>query len=316
MVPLDELPSMALFVQVVQLRSFSAAGRAAGIAKSAVSKRIAALEERLGVRLLIRTTRKLSLTAEGLLYYEHCAALVASATSAAEAVAGSSQVARGTLRINAPVTFTQLYLSRAIAAFLARHPDLEVALTLDDRLVDVVEGGFDVVVRIARLAESSLVARRLTTARLVIAASPAYLAGRGRPERPEELVNHNCLRYALIPADREWRFGRRGARYKVPVRGNLVVNDGAALREAVRAGLGLAILPDFMIARELADGRLVTVLGEHLDAEIGIHAVYASRRQLPLRTKLFLDFAVAWFGGRPWPELLGDAGDATSSPAG
>lgn len=294
---------MALFAQVVQLGSFTQAARQAGLAKSAVSRRIAMLEERLGARLLLRTTRKLSLTGEGMRYYEHCAALVAAARAAEDAVAGASDLARGPIRINAPVTFAQMYLARALARFLAENPAIEISLSVDDRMVDLVEGGFDLVIRVARLRDSTLVARRLASARIGLCAAPSYLARHGTPATPADLVSHNCLRYALVPAEREWRFGRRGARVHVPVRGNLAVTDGTVLRQAALAGLGLAILPSFMVATDLAAGRLVSVLEDQLRADIDINAVYASRRQLPLRTRKLLDFLAEYFAGARWEEL-------------
>ena len=301
--PLEELASMALFAQVVQLRSFSAAAREAGLAKSAVSRRIAALEDRLGARLLVRTTRKLALTGEGMRYYEHCAALLAAARAAEDSVSGASRLARGPIRINAPVTFAQMYLAPALAGFLAEHPAIEVSLSVEDRMVDLVEGGWDLVIRVARLRDSSLVARRLASARIGLCAAPSYLARHGTPATPADLVSHNCLRYALVPAEREWRFGRRGARVHVPVRGNLAATDGTVLRRAALAGLGLAILPTFMVAADLAAGRLVTVLDDELRADVDISAVYASRRQLPLRTRMLLDFLTDHFAGANWEEL-------------
>jgi len=293
--PLEDLASMALFAQVVQRRSFTAAAREAGLAKSAVSKRISALEERLGVRLLTRTTRSLTLTEEGLRYYEHCAALVTAADAAEDAVAGASTAARGPLRVGAPVTLAQMYLADAVAGFLARWPDIEIDLAVEDRLIDVVEGGFDVAVRITRLADSSLIARRLATDRLVVCAAPSYLAARGRPASPADLVGHECLHYALVPHAGEWRFrGPRGA-YSVPVRGRLTASNGTVLVRAALAGLGFAVVPRFMVADEVAAGRLELVLEGFRRAEIGVHAVFASRKQLPARTKLFVDHLVRWF---------------------
>lgn len=281
---------MVLFAEVVQHRSFSEAARRAGLAKSAVSRRIAQLEDRLGVRLLTRTTRKLSLTEDGLRYYEHCAAVLAAAEAAERAVAGASSEPRGPLRVNAPVTFAQMFLTDAIAAFLRRHPAIELHLATDDRIVDVVEGGFDVVVRITRLRDSSLVARRLVADRLVVAGSPAYLAERGRPGGPEALIGHNCLHYDLVPRAAEWRF-----RVAVPVAGSFTTTDGTVLRRAALAGLGLVVVPHFMVAADVAAGRLELVLEGARRAEIGIHAVYASRRQVPARTRLLLDHLATWF---------------------
>jgi DNA-binding transcriptional LysR family regulator len=298
--PLEDIASMALFAEVVQQRSFTAAARSAGLAKSAVSKRVALLEERLGVRLLTRTTRKLSLTEEGLRYYEHCAALLAAIEAAEESVAGASTAARGPIRVNAPVTFAQMFLAEAIAAFLARYPDIEVQLSTDDRIVDVVEGGFDVVVRITRLTDSSLVARRLSMDRLVVAGAPSYLAARGRPAAPEELIGHNCLHYSLVPRAGEWRFRGASGPLNVPVAGSLSASDGTVLRRAALAGLGLIVLPLFMVAADVEAGRLELILEGARRAEIGIHAVFASRRQVPARTKLFLDHLSAWFAAPDW----------------
>lgn len=297
---LDELASMAVFAAVVQQRSFTAAARDAGLAKSAVSKRIAQLEDRLGVRLLVRTTRKLSLTEEGVRYYEHCAALLAAAEAAEGAVAGASTEARGPLRVNAPVTLAQMHLAGAIAPFLARYPEVELHLSTDDRIVDVVEGGFDVVVRISRQADSSLVARRLATDRLVVCGAPAYLDARGRPATPVDLIGHNCLHYALVPRLGEWRFRGAGGALVVPVAGNFTTTDGTVLRRAALAGIGLAVVPSFMVAADVAAGRLELVVEGARRAEIGIHAVFASRKQLPARTRLFLDHLGRYFAAADW----------------
>jgi DNA-binding transcriptional LysR family regulator len=301
MPPLPDLVSMALFARVVQQRSFSAAARELGLAKSAVSKRIASLEDRLGVRLLTRTTRKLALTEDGVRYYEHCAALLAAAASADAAIADAGTAQRGRLRLNAPVSFSQLFLAEAVTRFLSRYPQIELELVADDRFVDVVEGGFDVVIRVSRLADSSLVARRLATDRLVVAGSPGYLAARGRPASPPELIGHNCLHYSLVSQTGEWRFRDASRRpYVVPVTGNFGTTDGATLRHAALAGLGLAVGPYFLFARDLAEGRIELVLEGARRADIGIHALFASRRQLPARTKLLLDHLAAWFRDPDW----------------
>lgn len=299
--PLEDLASMALFAKVVQHRSFSAAARDLDVVKSAVSKRVALLEERLGVRLLTRTTRKLALTEDGARYYEHCANLIAAADAAEEAVAGASSSIAGRLRVNAPVSFSQLYLTDAIAAFLGKHADVDVDLSANDQLVDVVEGGYDVSLRITRLTDSSLVARRLATDRLVVSASPAYLAAHGRPASPTELVGHNCIHYSVVPQAAEWRFRDANKQpFVVPVRGNFATTDGITLRAAALAGMGLAVTPLFMVARDVADGRLELVLEGARKAEIGIYAMFTSRRQLPVRTKAFIDHLAAWFAKPDW----------------
>jgi DNA-binding transcriptional LysR family regulator len=292
---------MALFARVVQERSFSAAARDLGLVKSAVSKRVSLLEERLGVRLLTRTTRKLSLTEDGARYYEHCAALLAAADAAEEAVAGASSEPRGRLQVNAPVSFSQMYLADAFAAFLRKHPRIEIDLSADDRIVDAIEGGYDLVIRITRLADSSFVARRLAADRLVVCASPEYLARHGRPATPADLVGHNCLHYSLVPQTGEWRF--RDAQkqpFVVPIAGNFRTTDGATLYRAALAGTGVAVTPLFMVARDVRDGRLELLLEGARKAEIGIYAMFASRRQLPARTKLLVEHLVAWFADPSW----------------
>jgi len=301
MVPLDDYPSLALFSRVVFHRSFSAAAREAGIAKSAVSRRISQLEHRLGVRLLQRSTRSLAVTDEGARLYQHCAALVAAASAAEDAVGASTGAVRGVLRINAPVTFAQLYLAPALAGFLRDHRELEIQLATDDHLVDVVAGGFDVVIRIGRLAASSLVARRFAADRLVVCGAPAYLERHGEPRSVKELVDHDCLHYALVDRAAEWRF--RGAT-PTPTRGSLAASNGTVLREAAVAGLGLAVLPTFMVTRELAAGTLRLVLDGARRAEIGLYAVTAHRAHVPPRTRAFVDFLVARFRQPEWARWL------------
>jgi DNA-binding transcriptional LysR family regulator len=299
--PFDDVTSMALFAAVVQRGSFTAAATHVGVAKSALSKRIAELEERLGVRLLTRTTRKLSLTEEGVRYYEHCAALLSSAGAADEAVAGLGQTPRGPLKINAPVTFAQMFLTAALARFLTANPDVAVELSTDNRIVDVIDGGYDVVIRICNaLQASSLIARKLASDRLVVAASPAYFASHGRPESPADLISHNCLHYSLVPREGEWRFRGSSGPYSVPTRGNLSSSDGTVLRRAALEGLGIVVLPQFMVAADVAEGRLELAVEGHRRAEIGIYAVFASKRNLPARTKALLDHLSRDFSAPEW----------------
>jgi DNA-binding transcriptional LysR family regulator len=300
---LDDLPSMALFARVVQLHSFSAAARASGIAKSAVSKRVALLEHRLGVRLLSRTTRSLSLTDDGLRYYQHCADLLGAATAAEEAVVGSKKHPVGRVRVNAPVTFSQMYLAPALGRFLQKHPGVSIDLATEDRLIDVAEGGFDLVVRIARLRPSSLVARRLATVKILLCAAPEYLVRAGTPSDPADLVRHNCLRYSLVQARAEWHFRRMGGKVAVPVQGNFATNDGTALRQAVLSGLGLAMLPDFIVARDVAAGQLVTILDQCPAPELGLYAVRTGGRLVSARVRALVDFLVAYFTQPNWSAL-------------
>jgi DNA-binding transcriptional LysR family regulator len=319
MTPYDDLPSMALFARVVQLRSFSEAARQSGLAKSAVSKRVAGLEARLGVRLLVRTTRNLALTDDGLRFYEHCAAMLAAARAAEESVSDAGQAVRGPVRITSGVAFAQMYLGRAIALFLRDHPDVTVHVSIDDRMVDLVEGGFDLAIRIARRLTGAVVARRLAADRMVVCAAPSYLARAGTPRDPGELIQHNCLHYALVPTAQEWQFKRGGATYSVPTRGNFVAGNGTLLREAALAGLGLAAVPRFMVGAELAAGRLVPVLEDQVVGELGIYAVMQHRTHVPARVRLMVDFLARHFAGADWAALserasLSASGAARSAP--
>lgn len=302
---LDRIVDLALFARVVESRSFTEAARRSGIAKSAVSRRISLLERRLGVQLLRRTTRSLFVTPEGARFYEHCAQVLASARAAEGSIAGAEVVARGRVRVSAPVTFAQMHLVWAVAAFLREHPEVEVQLATDDRLVDVVEGGFDLVVRISRLRDASFVARPLATDRLVVVGAPSYLQARGRPQQPEELVHHECMHYELVSQPAEWRFRGRSGSTPVPVRGSFSSTDGTVLRQAALAGAGLAVLPWFMVAPDVTAGRLELVLDGQRRAEIGVFAVVAATRGLPLRVRALLDYLVRWFAGIDWSAPTG-----------
>lgn len=302
---MDRLQSMAVFVRVAELGSFSSAARQLGLSKSAVSKHVTALEERLGVRLINRTTRRLALTEIGAAYRDYCARIVQDVEEAEAVAMQHSALPRGRLRLNAPMTFGRLHLGPLLPEFLARHPGIEVELTLNDRFVDLLEEGYDVAVRIGRLADSSLIARRLASARSICAASPAYLAARGAPREPAGLAGHNCLRYTLSARPDEWGFQRGAEHVAVKVAGNLVANNGDALRAAAVEGLGIVYLPDFIIGDDLAAGRLVELLPGWLAPEIPIHAVFPPQRHTTAKLRAFVDFLVeklgrghGWGGGR------------------
>lgn len=303
---LEDLASMALFARVVRLGSFTAAASEAGIAKSAVSKRVASLEQRLGVRLLARTSRRLAPTAEGLRFYERCAQLVTAAEEAEREAAGDRERPVGRVRVDAPVTFAQTYLARPLARFLRDRPGLEIELTTENRLVDLVEGALDLVVRISRPRPSSLVARRLARVRLLVCAAPEYLARRGTPRTPADLVSHDCLRYALAPPVAEWRFRDGDAFRAVPVRSAFACTDGTVLCHAAIAGLGLAVLPDLIAAPAMARGLLVPVLEGHSMEELTLHVLHADRRLVPARVRTVLDFLAAHFVRPDWAQLAED----------
>jgi DNA-binding transcriptional LysR family regulator len=286
----DDVTAMVFFARVVEEKSFTAAAARLGVAKSVVSQRISRLEERLGARLLQRTTRRLSVTPEGLTLYERAARITAAADEAAAIAAGTSPEARGLLRVGTSPALAQARLCRPIASFLERFPETRVELVLGDRLTDLVDEGLDVVIRVtARLRDSSLVQRKLANDRTVVCASPAYLARKGSPKVPADLLHHDCLRYSLLEAADEWRFRDPKGSFGVPVEARLSAGSGPVLRAAALAGLGLAVLPGFLVAADLSAGRLVAVLAEHTYIRLGIYALYPAAGVVPKKVMRFVD---------------------------
>lgn len=312
---MDRLDDMIAFIRVVEARSFTAAAGRLGLSKSVVSRRITELENRLGARLLNRTTRRLSLTEVGQAFYERCVRIVAEVEEAEQAVASLQAEPRGTLRINAPMSFGMLHLAPAISAFLERHPAIEIDMDLNDRFVDLIEEGYDLAVRIGRLRDSSLIARRLAPNRRVVVGSPAYFARRGRPQTPDELTRHNCLIYTNASVADQWQFRVGGVVRSVRVSGTLRANNGEILREAALAGLGLALLPTFMIAGPLRRGALETVLGDCVVSESAVHAVYPQSRHLSSKVRTFVDFLAARFGPEPyWDRMIAESTGVAAGP--
>ncbi len=305
----DELDAMALFARVVEAGGFSQAARELSQSKSSVSKRVARLEDRLGVRLLNRTTRRLSLTEAGEAFYAGCRRMLSEAEAAEETVTYLTAAPRGTLRVNAPMSFGQWHLAPALADFLQRCPEVSVELVLDDREVNLVQEGFDVGIRIRELADSSLVARRLTHARRLLCAAPAYLETHGRPKRPEDLAGHACLLYSYISDPAVWTFRGRQGRRRVRVAGRLKANNGEALREAAVAGFGIAYLPTFIVGDAVRAGRLTCLLAEWTrEAGAPIHAIYPAGRNLSPKVRVFVDFLAERFRPEPyWDRDLGFA---------
>lgn len=297
----DPLEGYATFAAVVEAGGFSAAAQRLGVTKSAVSKQVSRLEERLGARLLNRTTRRLALTDAGQAFHERALRILAEAEEAEQAVGQLHASPRGLLRISAPMSFGLRHLAPALCDFLARYPDLQVEVCYDDRLVDVVAEGFDVAVRIARLADSSLIARRIAPCRRVAVASPAYVARRGAPADPAELAGHDCLLYTLSASETAWRFVHRDGRIAdASITGRLRANNGDALRDAAVGGLGVILTPTFIVGEDLATNRLVRVLPDWEAAEISVYAVYPSGRHLSVKVRAFVDFLASTFGPVPY----------------
>ncbi|HEU4382479.1 MAG TPA: LysR family transcriptional regulator [Anaeromyxobacteraceae bacterium] len=285
----EDLADMAVFARVARLGGFTAAAREVGASKSAVSKAVARLEAHLGTRLLQRTTRRVALTEAGRALEVRASRMLEEAGAGAEAVAALAAAPLGTLRVNGPVVFGETFLAPALPDLLARHPGLRIELILDDRLVDAGAGGWDVVVRIAPLADSALAVRKLALDRRVVVAAPSYLARRGTPRTPEDLRAHDCLHYTNVTRAEEWRF--RGARAApLATAGSLDTNHGLAMRAAVLAGLGIAVLPEFMVAGDLRSGALVELLQAYaLPRRTAIHALYPRSRPTPPKVRVFLD---------------------------
>ncbi len=300
---MDKLQAMQLFARVVETGSYTAAAEQLEISRALASKLVQALEDQLGVRLLHRTTRRLSLTEAGQNYYQRVAEILAQLAEA-EAEAAELQVEpRGRLRVSAPMSFSILHLGAALADFQRKYPRVELELNLNDRVVDLVEDGFDLAIRIGRLADSSLVARRLAGSQIVAVAAPAYLAWHGMQSHPDDLANHNCLDYTLSPRRDEWQFARGEERVNVRVRGNLHVNNGDMIALAAAQGLGVALSPAFIVHDALRRGDLVRVLPEWQLPDIGVYAVYPAGRSLPAKTRSLIDFLAERFRpSAPWDE--------------
>jgi DNA-binding transcriptional LysR family regulator len=299
----DDILGMALFARVVEARSFSDAARSLGISKSAVSARVARLEERLGVRLLHRTTRRLALTADGVRLYERCARVVAEADQAAEVAEGASSVPRGTLRVHAPPALAETYLSAPIGEFRKAFPAVRIDLRLGDRAPNLAADAIDLAVVVAsRLADSGLSARKLASMRVAVCASPAYLRRKGIPFRPQDLVLHDCLSHSILQSE-GWHFDTEEGVVSMATLAGLVVDDLRFLREAALGGLGIAMFPEHVVADDLAAGRLHRVLDDFQTIEQTVYAVYAHGRLAPASVRAFLDHLIAHFRRAPWKDV-------------
>jgi DNA-binding transcriptional LysR family regulator len=275
-VELDDLPTMALFARVVQERSFTRAAEALGLGKSAVSQRIARLEARLGVQLLRRSTRKLSLTEAGMHLFEHAAGLAELARAAESSLSRGSEP-RGIVKLNAPASMQRALLARALHGFLHKEPAVSVSVTLDDRLLDLVEGDYDVALRVAPAQRHRAVSRRLGSDQVVVVGSEEYLARAPAIITPFDLIQHSCLRNAAIPARVDWRLDTSRRSYSVPVRSRFESSDFALLYEAALAGVGLLVSLRMTVEAELSSGRLRQVLADYSSAPLGIYAIFAER---------------------------------------
>lgn len=299
---MDPLDGIAAFARVVDCGSFSAAARRLNISKSAVSAHVQRLEERLGIRLLNRTTRQLSLTEAGAAYYRHCARILAEAEAAEQAAGALQREPRGTLRISAPDTFGWMHVAPAVPSFLKSYPGLTVDIRLSPIYVNLVDEGLDLAIRIGILEDSALVVRRLASSRLVLCTAPAYLEKHGAPREPHDLAGHNCLCADLQTWGDEWRLSGRGGEVRVAVGGSLRSNNAETLRTASLEGIGIAALPNWAVADELRSGALLRVLPGWEAPVSTIYAVYPGNRLMSKKVGAFVDHLARHFGRTPYWE--------------
>jgi len=301
---IENISDLMVFTHAVKGGSLSAAGRELGISLAVASKRLQRLEEQLGVRLLNRSTRQLSLTDEGAEYYHYCVRILAELEEGEELVTRGSKEPKGNLKITVPAAFGRLHVAPLVPEFLTRYPEIKLILHLTDSTVDIIDQGYDLAVRIGDLKDSSLIARSICLDRRVVVATPSYLARYGTPRTPQELAEHNALLFAGMD---HWSFtGPSGEVVSIKVSGNLDTNNCDALRETIYADLGLALRPLWDVWKDLRDGGLVRLLPAYIPPVYPINVVYPSRRLTPKKTRLFIEHLLRRFGPIPyWDDLAG-----------
>ena len=297
---MDRLAGMEVFARVVEAESYTAAAERLGMSRAAVSKRVIQLEERLGVRLLNRTTRRVMPTSAGLAYYDRCTRVLADANEADNIVRRLRSEPSGTLRINAAQSFGTLHLGPAIAEFAAAYPDIRVSLSLNDRFVNLIEERSDIAIRITDRIASGLVTHRIAPIRVIVCASPSYIRRHGEPKQPADLSNHRCLRYSYLLSGDQWRFiGPDGAQ-SIKISGIYSANNGDVLRQAAVSGLGVAHLPTFIVSDDLRSGALVRLLAPYRLPELSLHAVHSGESGPSLPITLLIRFLEEKFGPAPY----------------
>lgn len=294
------------FAKVVDHQSFSGAARDLGMTKSAVSKHIAALEEALSVRLLNRTTRKISLTEEGQIFLDKCTHIIEELHAAEQQLQNLNENPSGVLKVNAPASFGLFHLAPVVAEFAKQYPDIRLEIDFTDQFIDIVESGVDVCIRIASLTDSSLIAKKLAPCQMMLAASPEYLAEHGTPKHPDELINHSMVEYSNTLKLREWR-------YKDPADGKekatttcvkMRANNGQMLRHAALNGVGIVVAPTFIIGNDVKKGKLVPILSAfECSPERNIYALFAHNKFMASKVRLFIDFIATRFAGTPYWEV-------------
>lgn len=299
---MDRFQEMSVFAAVVDAGSFVGASDALEMSKPAVSRHVAELEARLGVRLLHRTTRRLSLTEEGEVFYARCKELLGELEEAEAEITSRTGKAAGQLKVSAPVSFGLLHLAPLWAGFMARHPDVVLDVTLSDRMVDLVEEGFDLAVRVARLPSSSLVGRKLSATRSVLCASPKYLKAHGTPRHPADLASHTVIAYSLLSTGDTWSFEGPEGTVSVKVEPRMRTNSGDTCRAAALGHQGIIIQPTFLIGDDLRSGALVELMPQYRGIELGIYALYPTRKHVLPKVRLLVDHLVAALKKQSWPD--------------
>ena len=297
---MDKFQEMRAFAAVVDAGSFVGGAQTLNTSKTAVSRLVGDLEARLGVRLMHRTTRKLSLTDEGAAFHVRCKELLAGVDEAESEITAHAGQVVGQIRLNVPVSFGVLHLAPLWAEFMRQHPKVTLEVSLADRLVDLVDEGYDLAVRIARLPSSSLVSRRLTSTRMILCASPGYLREHGQPAAPADLASHAVLAYTLLSTGDSWEFDGPDGRVQVKVSPRLQSNNGETCLAGALQHQGLILQPSFLVAPHLASGSLVELMPGYRSIELGVYAVYPSRRHLPAKVRVMVDFLAQAFRSCAW----------------
>jgi len=300
---MDKYQEMRVFTAVVDAGSFVAAADALGMSKAAVSRYVSDLEQRLGARLLHRTTRKLSLTAEGEVFLARSREILASIEDSEAEISTRSHTASGLLKVSVPVSFGIQHLAPLWSEFMQANPRVSLDVQLADRIMDLVDEGFDLAVRIARLPDSTLVSRKLASTRLVLCASPDYLRTRGTPDHPNDLADHDVIGYSLLAMSDQWQFTGPDGPITVKVRPHIWSNNGDTCVAACVRGAGIQLQPTFLIASELASGQLVEVLPQYRSIKLGIYAVYPTRKFVMPKVRALVEFLSARLADAPWAAL-------------
>ncbi|MEK9645728.1 MAG: LysR family transcriptional regulator [Alphaproteobacteria bacterium] len=302
---MDSLTGMRLFNKVAETGSFSAAGRAIGLAPSSVSRQISSLEDDLGTRLFNRTTRKLHLTEAGEIYYGYTERILSEIDEANAAVSELQDEPRGTLRLNIPVVFGRRYIATTIPEFLERHPDLEIELQVTDHYVDLIEEGADLAIRIGGLNNTSFIARKLINVHRYMVASPGYIEKHGIPQKPEDLRDHNCLRFRVNPGESHWELVNKktGKATNINVTGKMLSNNVESINAVMLNGGGIALLPSWVVGKDIQRGDAQMILPEYhakpTDADTAVYAVYPYTRNVSAKVRAFIDFIAEKFKTEP-----------------